>query len=252
MSVRKKVIYIILPALILFWQYASVIAMTHRSEEKLYLWANELSRQPEDPPYLSLYYRFRSSYFSVAPHDNQPIVFLGDSITDEGNWSKLFPNVPIENRGIGGDTTLGVLNRLDQVIALKPTQVFLMIGTNDLCYGRAIPDIISNYERILQRFRTELPGVKIYVQSVLPFNDTVFPARELRTNKNIVQLNREIKHLAMRYDYPYLDITSPFTGPDGRLPMQYSSDGLHLNDTGYLIWRDQIKSLVVPAKFEKI
>lgn len=222
----------------------TLMAAAEKTEQHLYLQANDLSRKPEDPPYLSLYYRFRKMYFSVDPHPNHSVVFLGDSITDEGNWSGLFPNSLVENRGIGGDTTLGVLNRLDQVIASKPPQIFLMIGTNDLCFGRSIADTITNYRHILTRLQTELPNTQVYIQSVLPFNDKMFPSQSLRTNSNISQLNVQIKQLAEEYNYQYIDLSPTFTGEDGRLPSQDTIDGLHLNDTGYLIWRDQIKDLV--------
>ncbi|WP_378956739.1 GDSL-type esterase/lipase family protein [Pelosinus sp. sgz500959] len=243
---KKLVIPIILFTLIFSiqpWRHA-MIATAEKAEENLYQRANDLSRKPEDPPYLSLYYRFKKMCFSIDPHHAHPVVFLGDSITDEGNWSKLFPNSLVENRGIGGDTTLGVLNRLDQVILSKPSQIFLMIGTNDLCFNRSIPDIITNYRHILTRFQTELPNTKVYIQSVLPFNDTMFPSQNLRTNNNITQLNIEIKRLAHEYHYKYIDLTPAFTGVDGRLPTQDTIDGLHLNDTGYLIWHEQIKGLV--------
>lgn len=245
MFIKKSFIYITFFTILLSWQHTSVTAMAHKNEEKFYLWANDLSRKSEDPPYLSLYHRFRESYFNFAPHSNHPIVFLGDSITDEGDWPTLFPDSPVENRGIGGDTTLGVLNRLDQVIALNPSQIFLMIGTNDLCFNRSLLDTMVNYHKILNRLHTELPDTKIYIQSVLPFNETIFPSRALRTNSNIKQLNIEIKKLAQVYNYPYIDLTPVFSDPKGRLPANYTTDGLHLNDSGYLLWREQIKNLIV-------
>ncbi|MEN6412212.1 MAG: GDSL-type esterase/lipase family protein [Veillonellales bacterium] len=247
MLLKKRFIFpLILLTLILYiitgWN--TLTAKAHKNEENLYLWANDLSRRPEDPPYLTLYYRFRKACFMIDSHPNHPVVFLGDSITDEGKWSKLFPSSPVENRGIGGDTTLGVLNRLNQIIASNPKEIFLMIGTNDLCFGRPIPEIISNYSLILTRFQTELPNTKIYIQSVLPFNDTLFPSRSLRTNNNINELNRQIKGLAKEYDYPYIDLAPVFTTPDGQLPARYTKDGLHLNNAGYEIWRKQIQCLV--------
>jgi len=245
MSVKKIAIYITLLTLLSSWQHTSVTAMAHKNEENFYLWANDLSRKPDDPPYLSLYYRFREAYFDLTPHENHPIVFLGDSMTDEGDWSKLFPNSPVVNRGIGGDTTLGVLNRLNQVIALKPSQIFLMIGTNDLCFDRSIPDTMINYRKILNRLHTELPDTTIYIESVLPFNETIFPSAGLRTNSNIKQLNVEIKKLAQVYNDPYIDLAPVFSDPKGRLPANYTIDGLHLTDSGYLLWREQIKDLIV-------
>jgi lysophospholipase L1-like esterase len=219
-------------------------AMAHHSADKLNLWANDLVRQPDDPPYFSLHYRLRIMYFAIQPHKSNSVVFLGDSITYGGDWPKLFPGSPVVNRGIGGDTTLGLLHRLDEVIALKPAKIFLMIGTNDLCYGRPIPRIVANYDRILERFREELPDTQVYIQNVLPFNDNLFPSRGLRKNNEIAKLNEEIFRLATEYRYLYLDVASAFTGPDGRLPAKYTSDGLHLSDAGYLVWREQIRDLV--------
>lgn len=247
---KKIIIPILLLTLILCslpWKN-TITATAKNDSDKLYVWANDLSRKPDDPPYLSLYYRFRTMYFSVDPHPDRSIVFLGDSITDEGNWSQLFPQASVENRGIGGDTTLGVLNRLDQVIASKPTKIFLMIGTNDLCFGRQIPDIVTNYRHILTRLKTELPGTPVYIESVLPFNDTIFPSRSLRTNSNISKLNNNIKSLAQQYQYQYIDLTTAFTDKDGRLPARYTKDGLHLNESGYILWRNQIKDLVYTSK----
>lgn len=203
---------------------------------------DDLSRGPDTPPYLSLHYRLRYLRFEAEPLAirQAPIVFLGDSMTDNGNWKQLFPKENLVNRGIGGDTTLGIINRLDQVIELRPPKIFLMVGTNDLCYDRSIPDTLTNYDYIISRLQQDLPKTQIYIESVLPFNDTLFPSRALRTNENILELNEGIQRLAEKYDLPYLDITEPFTDDNGRLPANLTVDGLHLNEKGYKIWRDQI------------
>jgi len=243
---RKITVSLILIALLLLslgW-VRPLAAATKEDVERFNLWANDLGRQPDDPSYLTLHYRIRKLYFSIAPTPAHAVVFLGDSITYGGDWSVLFPYSPDENRGIGGDTTTGLLNRLDQIIAQKPAQIFLMIGTNDLCYGRSIPNIVINYRRILERFHKELPDTKVYVQSVLPFNDTMFPSRSFRTNNNIRSLNIEIQGLANEYHYPYLELASSFTDSNGRLFTKYTSDGLHLSDAGYLVWRDLIRNVV--------
>ena len=180
----------------------------------------------------------------MEPHGSNPLVFLGDSMTDEGDWKKLFPDVNLVNRGIGGDTTLGVLNRIDQVLALAPSKIFLMIGTNDLCYNRSVEDTLKNYDQILNILHKNLPQTKIYIESVLPFNDQIFPSRYLRTNENIEELNRGIKKLAEKYAYPYLDLVPFFMDENGRLPENYTVDGLHLNEKGYTIWKSRIKNFV--------
>ena len=86
---------------------------------------DDLSRSPDTPAYLSLHYRLRCLRFALEPHHADSIVFLGDSMTDNGNWKDLFPHEHVINMGIGGDTTQGLLNRLPQVIRLKPKKIFL-------------------------------------------------------------------------------------------------------------------------------
>src|SRR5207244_10058498 len=73
------------------------------------------------------YYRSRLAFFRQIVGDAD-VVMLGDSITEGMDWRELFPDVRILNRGIAGDTSAGVLNRLDEVIARHPKMVFLMIG----------------------------------------------------------------------------------------------------------------------------
>lgn len=209
-------------------------------------WVNNWGRKPEDPAYLTLNYRLRRMYFSLtAEHKKNPVVFFGDSITFGADWQRLFPDSPVVNRGISGDTTLGLLNRQEEIIALRPKQIFLMIGTNDLCFGRPIEKVAENYERILDRFRSELPGTPVYVQSILPFNDQMFPSNGLRKNQNIRELNRLIRPLAKKYGYPFIDLSGAFSGEDGRLPAQYTYDGLHLNDDAYWVWQRMIDTHVM-------
>ena len=215
-------------------------------------WVNNLGRKPEDPAYLTMNYRLRRLYFSLtAGSKKNPVVFFGDSITFGTDWQRLFPEVPVVNRGISGDTTLGLLNRQSEVIELQPRQIFLMIGTNDLCFGRPVDQVVTNYDRILARFHSELPDTPVYVQSILPFNDQMYPSNGLRKNRFIRALNAKIKPLAEKYGYVYIDLSGAFTDPDGRLLEQYTYDGLHLNDDAYVVWRRQIDSFVAKASTRK-
>lgn len=90
------------------------------------------------------YYLDRKDLFenlSSSKDKKEKIVFLGDSLIDKGEWNELLSNEDIANRGINGDTTEGVLNRIDSVIALVPKKAFIMIGTNDVGRGES-KDII--------------------------------------------------------------------------------------------------------------
>ena len=70
--------------------------------------------------FLDAVYTARVSFFSSYPPPGDSIVMLGDSITEGGEWVELFPGTPVRNRGIGGDTTTGLLARLAQVTGGEP------------------------------------------------------------------------------------------------------------------------------------
>ena len=88
------------------------------------------------------YYQSKLAFFRA--------VMLGDSLTEGIDWRELFPDVKILNRGIGGDTSAGVLNRLDEVIGRHPKIVVLMIGANDLRMGVPVPQVAANIRSIVQ------------------------------------------------------------------------------------------------------
>lgn len=178
--------------------------------------------------------------FPVLPED---IVMLGDSITDLTRWHELIPGVAIKNRGISGDTTRGVLERLDLILQGQPLAVFILIGTNDLPWYVFSSDqkILARYEVILQRFEQESPGTRVFVQSILP--------RTWPYAKRIQKINRRLEALAQRYNDTYIDLFSHFAGPGGAIRREFSNDRLHLMASGYRLWvkiiRPYLDELVV-------
>jgi len=104
------------------------------------------------------FYQQRSSLFRVLPVTKNDIIFLGNSITNGNEWSELFGDQTIKNRGISGDVTAGVLNRLDEVTSRNPSKIFLLIGVNDLAAGRAPDSVAKNIFLIADRVHLESPG----------------------------------------------------------------------------------------------
>jgi lysophospholipase L1-like esterase len=172
--------------------------------------------------------------FPLAPDD---VVFLGDSITEGGPWDELFPGVRTRNRGIGGDTTDGVLRRLEQVTRAQPTKVFLLIGTNDLYRGRSEDEIVSSIEEILDRVKQESPDTEVYLQSVLP--------RAAGYRAQIEALNTRLSEVAGERGAAWVDLYPSFVDPEsGAIRPELSNDELHLLGPGYALWKEQIESLV--------
>ena len=186
-------------------------------------------------------YEHRKSVFEILPQQKNPIVFLGDSITEACEWAELFGDSTIQNRGIAGDMTDGVLRRLPVILDSQPRQIFLMIGVNDLIM-RSVDEIVNNYETILQQIQQQSPATKVYVQSVLPVNNDL---RQTKIkNADILKINEGIQALANQYSYNYINLHQKMSDSKDNLDAQYSSDGIHLNGKAYLVWKDVTNNFV--------
>jgi|GEM_PF-915956 len=195
---------------------------------------------------LQLFYDYKmitkknEHYFSKKRNDilmPNLIIFVGNSITQGCNWSVLFSNPSIINRGVGGDTTKGVLTRLPEILNSKPAKIFLNIGINDLGKNMRIEHIIQNYEAILDLIQTSSPTTKVYVQSVLPTNN-----HPERNNDSIIALNSQIKTLAERKSMKYINLFDSYLDTNGNLKIEHTYDGLHLKrEGGYEIWKTLIE-----------
>lgn len=188
------------------------------------------------------YWNHKVSMFKLMPNTKGEIIFLGDSITDRCEWFELFGNPSIKNRGLSGDKTSGVLDRLSEVTESKPDKIFIMIGVNDLRHDVSIEDIIKNYQSILEKINSDSPLTKIYIQSVLPINDLI--GKPKTTSGEVVKLNTKIENLASQFKIPFINIFESLVDEQGRLDKKYSEDGLHINGEGYSVWKSIIEKYV--------
>jgi len=203
------------------------------------------------------YYDQRELLFESMPTSESDIIFLGNSITDGGEWSELFENSNCKNRGISGDIIPGVLNRLSTVTEGKPAMVFLMIGTNDMNHGASNDSIALGVRTIVQRIKSESPRTKVIVESILPTNDCygLFSGHTQRW-QDVAIINGMLKTMAEEEDVTYLDLYTYFATKEGKLNPEYSNDGLHLNAKGYELWKDivddEIGTLPQPVRKNKV
>ena len=186
-------------------------------------------------------YEHRKDLFTKLPMEEGKIVFLGNSITAQCEWSELFGRNDLLNRGIPGDMTIGILERLPAITKLKPSKIFLLIGVNDLISHQ--PDyILSNYKKILNRLQTASPSTKVYIQSILPVNNSVRKTSVF--NKDINTINEGLQLLAKDFQLEYIDLHSFFKNEDGNLKIQYTNDGIHLNGAAYLVWKNVLDEYI--------
>ncbi|MDJ0730957.1 MAG: GDSL-type esterase/lipase family protein [Crocosphaera sp.] len=196
-----------------------------------------------DQSYQTPYYQKKVKEFRQNPGSQQDIFLVGDSLTDQGNWKQLLNQTNLKNRGISGDTTAGVLNRIDEISDAQPQKIFIMIGVNDLWNeNRTVDQIIVNYKEILTTLQAQIPETQIYIQSLLPINNRDYPIKI--DNQDIIEVNQKLQALATQFNDEYLDIYSHFVDESKQLKTTYTNDGVHLTTEGYQQWANAIADWV--------
>ena len=180
------------------------------------------------------YYKHRKSQFEqLMNNEKYETMMLGDSITDEGQWDELLNNNKVQNRGISGDTTDGVLDRLNSVNK-NIKQVFIMIGVNDIMRGKSVDEIYANYLKIIQIFKEK--NIKIHIQSTLYIGET----RKADFNPKVEELNKRLEKYASENKITFINL-NPIFAPNKVLKKEFTFDDLHLNGSAYKLWAQEIK-----------
>ena len=187
--------------------------------------------------FLQQYYKDKSANFAEENKTlgEVDVAFIGDSLTDGYDLKMYYPEMKVINRGIGGDTTHGVLARLDtSIIEPAPRVVVMMIGTNNL------GDMFTDYEEILIKLKSELPDTKVVILSIPPSCGD-YASR----NGQIAINNVKIKSLAEKYDYTYVDVFTPlFDFERDELRAEYTTDGIHFTPLGYEVITAEVKPVL--------
>ncbi len=181
-----------------------------------------------------LWLKRRTAWSQEIEDKQNALVFYGDSITQ--GWDSLardFSGVTVANRGISGDTTRGLLVRLEgDVLALHPCGVVLLIGTNDLEEGAAPVVIASNLRLLLEELRGHRETLPVIVCQVFPASDKV-----KRPSAAIREINRLYHEVAADFgNVTVLDTWTLFANPEGDAKPEEFPDLLHPNEAGYVKW----------------
>jgi len=160
----------------------------------------------------------------------------GDSLTEGIDWRELFPDVKILNRGISGDTSAGVLNRLDEVIGRHPK----IVGSHD--WSQRPPDGCAgpagSREYQINRPDPRRQRIRVALQQTLYVTSGYWP----QINNKIDELNRSLSDLCTTSDVSCVDLNQALAD-GGALSPLFSHDGSHLNTAGYLAWKNEIMDL---------
>ena len=181
----------------------------------------------------SEYWRQRVSLFEKLPVSSQDIVFVGNSITDGGEFSELFQDYHVKNRGINSDVIDGVYERIDNVL-------------NDISHNLPVSTLVEKYDRLIKKIVNESPSTKLYIQSVMPINNDFSRYKNLiGKEKVLTAFNVQLNELAVKNNVVFINLWETLADPNtGKLKPEYTNDGLHLTGNGYLQWVAQINDFV--------
>ncbi|WP_320034955.1 GDSL-type esterase/lipase family protein [Halarcobacter sp.] len=166
---------------------------------------------------------------------NIEVVLLGDSIIARGDWNKLLEKEHLLNLGIDGDTTKGVLERIDLIKNIEPKTIVLMIGVNDLCLSIPLDEVFENYKKILKILQESNANILV---------NGIFITQMPAVNKKVLKLNSMIEEYCKKNSLKFLDLNESFENEKKLLKENLTTDGLHLGQAAYKAWAYKLNSLI--------
>ncbi|MDM9381517.1 SGNH/GDSL hydrolase family protein [Chlorogloeopsis sp. ULAP01] len=174
---------------------------------------------------------------TILAGDSLSLWFPPELLPEDTNWL---------NQGISGETSAGLLKRLELLDQTRPKTIFVMIGINDLIRGISDEIILENHRQIVRYLHKVHSKTHIVIQSILPHGaeQATWEGREKLLaipNSRIQELNQQLQTIAKQEGVKYLDLYSLFVNKQGNLRLELSTDGLHLSPQGYLVWRTALQ-----------
>ncbi len=184
---------------------------------------------------------------AVARQGDIDVLFMGDSITDwwrrdderiagKPVFDKWFGDLKVANFGIAGDTTQGVLYRLQngEGEGFSPKAIMLMIGTNNA--GRnTSEEIAEGVGAIVMEMQKDFPAAKILLLAIFPRAEPDSSLRAINDGVNAI-----ISRLHDGERVFYMDIGHVFLDADGSIPRDVMPDLLHPSGKGYELWAEAV------------
>jgi lysophospholipase L1-like esterase len=158
---------------------------------------------------------------------SERIVMLGDSLTEEGDWSRLFADRDMVNAGFSGYTTEQIARLAGDAVRAQPAAVFVLSGTNDVFQGYAPSWTTDRLDELVTAIVTESPGTRIVLQTVPPVAET---------SAGVIATNDAIRRFAADRGIEVLDLHPEFDDGSGGLRDAETYDGIHLTAAGYARW----------------
>lgn len=253
LTMQRSLASLLSPALIL-WFFASAAPAAAVPQQHLEVPAADDGLPGEGTIrryewFKNLWNKKRTQWATEVEKDQGAVVFLGDSITQ--GWGPdmgaSFPTLKVANRGISGDTTRGMLVRMQEdVLALNPSAVVMLMGTNDLEEGDSPEEVAANVGAIVERLHAHDADLPILLCKVFPSS-----ARMRRPAAAIRKINELCTAaVAGNERVTIVDTWSIFADDNGDAKKVEFPDLLHPNDLGYAKWADALRPAFANAGLE--
>lgn len=210
---------------VLIWVFAGYLPDKHRKEDNMTALQNYYDAKVQ---------QFQAENEALGEKQVE-IVFLGDSLTDGYDLAAFLPQYYALNRGIGGDTTVGLAKRMDiSLYQVRPKVTVMLIGANNM------HTMLSNYEQLVMDMHTHLPDTKIVLLSL-----TSMAGDWAHNNQLAAYNNAFIKRYAEKYGCAYIDLYTPLFDTDtGEMDLKYTTDGGHFTQMGYKVITSAIEPIL--------
>lgn len=142
------------------------------------------------------------------------------------------------------------------ILDLKPSRLFLNIGTNDLSNAEVTLELLAaEYDKLLERIEAALPETEIYLMAYYPVNyeaaaPEMKPCLLVRSNEKICLANEKVRALAEKHHARYIDVNDALKDADGNLKAEYTIEGMHIKEIGYRAMLPDFLSYVTEARWK--
>lgn len=186
----------------------------------------------------------------LAERDQPPVIFLGDSITENWKstgkvyWEKYFQPLQAANFGIAGDRTQYLLWRIKQgeLAKVQPAVIVLLIGTNNIKEQRnTATDTAQGVSAVVRSIRRSEPQATLLLLGILPCGES----SDSQERRDQIAVNREIRNLADDRYVHFLELDAVFVRPNGEIPHALMPDSLHLSKAGYQLLARELHPRVI-------
>ena len=203
-------------------------------------WAEVFVGQEQKPAFWEDVQDFKKAD-SVAFPPKNAILFIGSSsITMWKEVQQDFPGYKIINRGFGGSTLLDQIRFVKEVVfPYNPKQVIIYCGENDLNASDTVDgnDVANRFYRLFTLIRKKFPRVQISYISMKPSPSRQLLLKKMRSGNDLIK-----KYLSAKKRTAFIDVYKEMIDDEGKPRADlFLDDNLHMNKTGYAIWKKAIE-----------